>query len=295
MRPARTPARRRGAARRADGRAGAIVVGARTGAGDTFHVELHRPGRRARLLDELGEMPLPPYITTRLDRPDRYQTVYARQPGLGRRADGRPAPHARAARAASGGGRRRPRRRARRRPRHVPAGQRARPARPPHAQRALPRAGGDVGGVPARAERVVAVGTTSVRALESAAATGRPRRAHRAVPPPRRRRSQVVDVLLTNFHLPRTTLLMMIDAFVGPRWRTLYADGAGRGLPLLVVRRRHAARPARSVASVRLHPVQLDVEATRRRGARRRRPRRPAAPTARRASCRSAPAARSST
>jgi len=27
---------------------------------------------------------------------------------------------------------------------------------------------------------------------------------------------------MTNFHLPKTTLLMMIDAFVGPRWRSLY-------------------------------------------------------------------------
>ena len=33
---------------------------------------------------------------------------------------------------------------------------------------------------------------------------------------------KLVDVLMTNFHLPKTTLLMMIDAFVGPRWRSLY-------------------------------------------------------------------------
>ena len=40
---------------------------------------------------------------------------------------------------------------------------------------------------------------------------------------------RVVDVLLTNFHLPRSSLLVLLDAFVGPRWRELYelalADG----------------------------------------------------------------------
>jgi S-adenosylmethionine:tRNA ribosyltransferase-isomerase len=36
---------------------------------------------------------------------------------------------------------------------------------------------------------------------------------------------RMVDLLMTNFHLPRTTLLMMIDAFVGERWRRLYAEG----------------------------------------------------------------------
>jgi S-adenosylmethionine:tRNA ribosyltransferase-isomerase len=69
--------------------------------------------------------------------------------------------------------------------------------------------------------RVVAVGTTAVRALESAAARGNLAGRtdlfiHRGF------EWKVVDVLMTNFHLPRTTLLMMIDAFVGDRWRTMY-------------------------------------------------------------------------
>jgi S-adenosylmethionine:tRNA ribosyltransferase-isomerase len=73
----------------------------------------------------------------------------------------------------------------------------------------------------AAAERVVAVGTTVVRALESAAATGaRAGRTTLFIRPGFE--FQMVDVLLTNFHLPRTTLLAMIDAFVGPRWRDLY-------------------------------------------------------------------------
>ena len=29
--------------------------------------------------------------------------------------------------------------------------------------------------------------------------------------------------MLTNFHLPRSSLLVMIESFVGPRWRDLYA------------------------------------------------------------------------
>src|SRR4029079_7871817 len=61
------------------------------------------------------------------------------------------------------------------------------------------------------AGRVVAIGTTSVRALETAASTGRLSGRtdlflHRGTT------FHVVDLLLTNFHLPRTTLLMMIDA-----------------------------------------------------------------------------------
>lgn len=67
----------------------------------------------------------------------------------------------------------------------------------------------------------MAVGTTVVRALESAAATGRLAGTTELFIS-RGFRFQVVDRLLTNFHLPRSSLLVLIDAFVGPRWRDLY-------------------------------------------------------------------------
>lgn len=42
-------------------------------------MRLHYDGILQERLDELGEMPLPPYIKERLDDPDRYQTVYAKE------------------------------------------------------------------------------------------------------------------------------------------------------------------------------------------------------------------------
>lgn len=75
----------------------------------------------------------------------------------------------------------------------------------------------------AAAKRVVAVGTTSVRALETWGTTGEVEGRSRIFI---RRPYEwtVVDVLMTNFHLPRSTLLCLVDAFIGPRWRDLYAE-----------------------------------------------------------------------
>lgn len=86
-----------------------------------------------------------------------------------------------------------------------------------------------------RQRRVIAVGTTSARTLESCAlddgsglAAARAGETRLFVVPPYRFR--VVDVLLTNFHLPRSTLLMLVSAFAG-RERTLelYREAIGRG------------------------------------------------------------------
>ena len=66
--------------------------------------------------------------------------------------------------------------------------------------------------------RIVAVGTTSVRVLESARRVGRDIFAQEGsteifIHPPMR--IETADVLLTNFHLPRSTLLMLVSAFAG--------------------------------------------------------------------------------
>ena len=75
----------------------------------------------------------------------------------------------------------------------------------------------------ADASRVVAVGTTVVRALESWGRCGQVEgRSNLFIRRPFE--WSVVDLLMTNFHLPASTLLCLVDAFVGPRWRQLYAE-----------------------------------------------------------------------
>jgi S-adenosylmethionine:tRNA ribosyltransferase-isomerase len=83
-----------------------------------------------------------------------------------------------------------------------------------------------------QARRVIAVGTTTVRALESAAATGRMEGSSELFIRPGFA-FRVVDVLLTNFHLPRSTLLLLLEAFAGPRWRDIYATALAAGYRFL--------------------------------------------------------------
>lgn len=78
--------------------------------------------------------------------------------------------------------------------------------------------------------RVVAVGTTVVRALESAAVGDGVRRGEAwsdlfIVPG---HRFAVVDAMLTNFHALRTTLIALVAAALGPRWRQVYETAAAR-------------------------------------------------------------------
>jgi S-adenosylmethionine:tRNA ribosyltransferase-isomerase len=68
------------------------------------------------------------------------------------------------------------------------------------------------------ARRVICVGTTSLRVLESVAENGRIHakrgRTRIFIYPPFR--FKIADALLTNFHLPESTLLMLVSAFASP-------------------------------------------------------------------------------
>jgi S-adenosylmethionine:tRNA ribosyltransferase-isomerase len=215
-----------------------VCIGERTDAGDTFRVELLGSSDSIDglvVMEEHGEMPLPPYITERLADPDRYQTVYARLPGSSAAptAGLHFTPELLASLDAKG---------VRRAVVELVVGlDTFRPIGTDnpldhrmHTERyRVPQATWDLcQETRAAGRRIIAVGTTSVRALESAAARnelfGRTNLfIHRGFD------WQVVDLMLTNFHLPRTTLLMMIDAFVGDRWRSHYETALANGYRFL--------------------------------------------------------------
>ena len=215
-----------------------VPPGTRLRAGDVEVVEVVERGPegswRVRLLadpDGHGSVALPPYIRRPLADPERYQTVYARRPGsvaaptaglhlsielLDRCREKGAEVHT--LELAVGLDTFRPMV-ADRPEDHVMHTERYRV--PPTTMEACGRAG-----------RVVAVGTTTVRALESAAASGELEgRTGLFIHAPYRFR--VVDVLLTNFHLPRSTLLLMLAAFCGERWRHLYGVALAEGYRFL--------------------------------------------------------------
>jgi S-adenosylmethionine:tRNA ribosyltransferase-isomerase len=173
-------------------------------------VEHRGEGRWVVQLDAepAGEPPLPPYIHERLDDPERYQTVYAHEAG--------------SAAAPTAGLHFTPELLARldveRITLHVgldtfrPIAADTLAAHPIHSERY------SVGAQPweriGAAERVCAIGTTTVRVLESLA-RGAPLegRTELFVTPGFEFRR--VDALVTNFHLPRSTLLALVMAFAG--------------------------------------------------------------------------------
>jgi len=81
--------------------------------------------------------------------------------------------------------------------------------------------------------RIVAVGTTSLRLLESATAedgTIQPFAGETAIFITPGYRFRAVDILLTNFHLPRSTLFMLVSAFSGlDTMKRAYTHAIGNG------------------------------------------------------------------
>lgn len=189
-------------------------------------------------IDAHGEVPLPPYVRRRPEGADaeRYQTVFAREPG--------------AVAAPTAGLHLTDDLLARLRARgvdvrsvtlHVGLGTFA-PVivddldlHPMHAERYTvpPETAAAVDAARAEARPVVAVGTTVVRTLESACdGTGRlaagPGETRLLLQPGARFR--VVDALLTNFHVPRSTLLALVMAFAGrDRILTAYSEAIRLG------------------------------------------------------------------
>ena len=90
--------------------------------------------------------------------------------------------------------------------------------------------------------RIIAVGTTSLRLLESAAGEDgrvRPFEGDTAIFITPGYRFRAVDGLITNFHLPRSTLFMLVSALMGlDVMQAAYAHAIARGLSLLFLWRR---------------------------------------------------------
>ncbi|WP_341779645.1 tRNA preQ1(34) S-adenosylmethionine ribosyltransferase-isomerase QueA [Levilactobacillus sp. HBUAS70063] len=185
-------------------------------------IEFHYTGIFMEILEQLGEMPLPPYIKAKLDDPDRYQTVYAKENGSAA------APTAGLhwtqdllAKVAAKG------------VKlvyvtlHVGLGT-FRPVEEAniddhkmHSEfyRLDAAAAQTLNDVRAHGGRIIATGTTSIRTLETIGS-----KFHGEIKPDSGWTDifikpgyqwQVVDAFITNFHLPKSTLVMLVAAFTG--------------------------------------------------------------------------------
>ncbi|HEX6946089.1 MAG TPA: tRNA preQ1(34) S-adenosylmethionine ribosyltransferase-isomerase QueA [Acidimicrobiia bacterium] len=201
-------------------------------------VHLDAPDDEA-LLERVGRVPLPPYFKGELDDPSRYQTMFATTPG--------------SAAAPTAGLHFTP---------EVVEGLRSRGVeiatvdlhvsldtfRPMTVEEVddhvmhtewcgVPEeTAAAIEGTRERGGRVVAIGTTVVRTLESRA-DGRggvtSGSGHTGLFLKPGSPITVVDLLLTNFHLPGSTLLVLVAAFMGPRWKQVYETALERGYRFL--------------------------------------------------------------
>lgn len=191
-------------------------------------IEFSYDGIFEEILDKLGEMPLPPYITHRLEDRDRYQTVYAKYDG--------------SAAAPTAGLHFTPELLSEIRAMgvkvaevtlHVGLGT----FRPVKEEEVLDHhmhseyyeisqeACDIINETKENGGRVISVGTTSTRTLESAAEMGKPLAPKSGwteifIYPGYE--FKVIDGLITNFHLPQSTLIMLVSALAG-REHVLYA------------------------------------------------------------------------
>jgi S-adenosylmethionine:tRNA ribosyltransferase-isomerase len=206
----------------------------RTASGGRIVRLVAREGSVAEAITHIGTVPLPPYIHTPLADAERYQTIYARQPG--------------SAAAPTAGLHFTPELLATLRARGIGLAtvtlhiglDTFRPIEEDDLEQHVmhseeieldAEAAAKINATHAAGGRIVAVGTTSVRVLESVAALTEERRAageladaSALVMPWRGRTSlflrpgsefRAVDVMITNFHLPRSTLLVLVSAFAG--------------------------------------------------------------------------------
>lgn len=175
-------------------------------------------------LDQVGQMPLPPYIHERLSDPERYQTVYAREPGsaaaptaglhftkeLIDRLEGMGVGFASVTL-------------------HVgldtfaPVNEEDPQEHKIHTEwcHLSPETAEKINAAHRAGGRIVAVGTTSARTLESAARLAQEGQIVAPFSGPTDLfilpgyEFRAVDAMITNFHLPKSTLIMMVSAFAG--------------------------------------------------------------------------------